>query len=976
MRARRRPLAGCLSALLCGVLLAAVLPGAAAGAPPPCASLAITHFAVSPTQPFEGQPATVAIEVKNSGTCAAASFVVQFKLSQHSSAAVAEETSPPLNPGESESLTLPYDFPTAGNFQTEVVIDPAKEVPQASYVKDIAIKPVTVIALAANLVIKSITVTSNDPTNAVVENRPALAVVVVENTGNAPAAPFYVQWTPYSFAKALTQPASGGLEPGHSETVDIEYTYPIKGAVVATFAINASGRLTPFTSKTKEYTVQAPLPNLRIVGVTQHPEFAGLASSVEVTIENNGNAAAGHFLAQWVPGKGKPALTQEVNGVAEGATTTITFTNVFQPAGTYEGTVTLDPSHSIKELFSTEKTAKTHLVIPEPTVDLTVTGVSVSKPVIQAQPATVLVTVKNLGNTASPSFVTAWNPDSLGVSGSGSQTVAKETGPLGPGEERPIKYEFTYPKAGLYRSVAEVNPGRVITETNYADNVALEEVTVEAAGIKLEFSPAPPAQGIHFASPEFNGSRMFVNEKGTATLTVINKGPIATGPFEVQFQQESATKAIAGSKEGLKQAKFLPGLNPNEHTELTFNVSYSKRGHYLTKAVIDPAGRVTKTIPEDIDTQEIEVKGKTAKITVSAKELKIKYRPGNVPTPTTGLPKPLKGNFTIAKQHFENWTAVLFVYAPGKKCKVQSSNLSGETITKTVNDLAPEEGGGGFCPREVQWKPTEPEQEPGRATTKLHTKVELEEEQPLVAVTQPTSVFEREVKISIRICFLFICKTKTLAEIPVLEFASPGLATIHETRPEYINLKSSPAKTVEVQGTGCKDDTGNEEPEGLDGGHCFDALYELSGEHTGPAVVRAHALSRAVRARADAGAEGEEGGSGEGETTEEKEAAEREAEEKEAAEQEAIENELAEGEEEAVLVAEREAAEAEASERANATAAIEEGFKGLEEVNRHLEQESKAAVRRAINEALEEAEQQEGSGASVKAVVRTKRVTR
>ncbi|HTQ67169.1 MAG TPA: CARDB domain-containing protein [Solirubrobacteraceae bacterium] len=951
------------------MLVAVLLPAAAVGAPPPCANLEITHYAVTPTEPLAGSPASVSIEVKNSGTCAAGPFIAQFKLSQRSAPAVAESTSGPLTPGSSETLTMAYDFPKAGHFRTIVEIDPAKEVLQASYVKDLASKAVTVIEPAAKLVIKSITLICNDPTNAIVEGRPTLAEVVVENVGNAPAAPFYVQWTPYMFAKSLTQPAPGGLEPGHSETLDLEYTYTTKGRVTSTFSVNGAGKLTPFASGTREFVVEAPLPNLRITGVAQHPQFAKTPSTIEVTIENNGNAAATNFLVEWKPGKGQPALIQEVQEVAEGATVKLTFTNVFPTAAVYEGTILLDPTHKVKELFSTEKTAKTVMSIPEPTVDLTVTEMSVSKPVVQSEQATVVVTVKNLGNTPSPSFVTAWNPDSLGVSGSGSQTVAKETGPLGPGEERPVEFHFTYPKAGLYRSVAEVNPGHAITETNYANNVILEEVKVEPKGIELEFSPAPPAVGIHFASPEFNGTRMFVHEKGTATLTVINKGPIASGAFVVQFQQESVSKSVG--KEGFKQLKFIPGLNVNEHVELTFNVNYGKPGNYVAKAVIDPANHIFKTItPEDKDTQEIEVKGKTAKLTVKAKELNIKYRPGNVPTPTIHLPKPLKGNFTEAKQHFEKWTAYMFVYAPHQKCKISSSNITGETITKTVNELAPEEGGGGFCPHEVTWNPKEPEEKPGRSTgARLHTKVELEEEQPLFAVTQPTAVFEREIKASVRVCILFVCKTYTVAETPIWEFAFPGTATIHETRAEYINLTGSP-KTVEIKGVGCKDDTSNEEPPEppFEGGNCFNAVYELSGEHVGPAVVRGNA--RAAAALAEGGEPEEEP------ETEQRELEEKEAAEREAAEQEQIENESVENEAEAVRVAEEEAAAAEAAERANAAVAIETGMKTLEEIDKHFEQEAKAAANQAIEEALKEAERLEGGGTSAKSAQRVTRVVR
>ena len=357
MRTHRRTLVGFLLICASAILFAAASDGIALAAAPPCAELEFSGpIVVTPANPIAGKPATVEFHVKNSGkfkaptqspgTCNAGSFVAQFKLSPGGSAAVSETTSPPLAEGQTEALVLNYDFPKSGNFDTEVSINPAKEVAEKNYLNDIKLHSITVAASKANPVITAVNVTSFDPTHAVVVNRPATAEMIVTNTGNVPAAPFYVQWTPNTFVKPLTQPVAGGLAPGESEPVFIEYTYTKTGSVNSTFTASAAGRSSPFSSVTKTFTVEAALANLRIAEVVEHPEFAGKPSSVEVTIENNGNAGAGPFLVEWKPGKGQTAQTVQVNELAEFGITTLTFVNVFKTAGTYEGTDHARPEES------------------------------------------------------------------------------------------------------------------------------------------------------------------------------------------------------------------------------------------------------------------------------------------------------------------------------------------------------------------------------------------------------------------------------------------------------------------------------------------------------------------------------------------------------------------------------------------------------------------------------------------------------
>jgi subtilase family serine protease len=590
---QRRTLVGFM--LACACMLVSLVLGAgeaAAVPPPPCADVQVSGVVIKPTAPSQtqlisGQPAEIEVAVKNAGSCAAGGFVVRFMTAPNSFVVVSGSIAG-LGAGASTSITLPYSFPKAGNFETEVQLNPKHEVPETNYANDIALKAITVVQANVKLVITGFSVASSDPTNAVVEGRPAIATITVENAGNVVAEPLNVQWTPFTFAATLTHSVAAGLEPGKTVTVQIAYTYKFHGTATGTAGVSLAGHLMPLVTRTLETVIEPPLANLRIVKVLPpNANFATRPSTQQVEIENDGNAAAGHFVVQWSPGPGQTMQSQQVNGLGEGATTTLTFTYVYPKPGTYEGLITLDPTKLIKELFTTEKTAKTLLVIPEGTVDLTVTGLSVEAvaggSVVQETPTVAFVRVKNLGNIASPSFVTAFNPNSLGISGSGTTAVTEETASLEPGEERTIEFLFTYAKPGNYRAVAEVNPRRAVKESNYANNSKFVEVPVEPLPINLNFST-----GIEVSSANFivDGGKLFPGEEATASFTVENFGPIATGPFEVQFQSQTG---------GFKTTRFIEGLNPGESRLETFKVTYTKPGEYTMTAILDPTEAVDKT---------------------------------------------------------------------------------------------------------------------------------------------------------------------------------------------------------------------------------------------------------------------------------------------------------------------------------------------------------------------------------------------
>jgi subtilase family serine protease len=601
-----RLLAGLLIACTAVLLAGTVLAGQALAAAPACADLKIPFLEVVPASPLQtqlisGQPAEVFIIVENAGSCAADGFVTEVKLSL-TGAAVAAQALTGLNAGESRVLDLHYDFPKAGNFDLIAEVNPAREVAETNYLNDIAADSITVVPAKVSFAITGFSITPNpgDPTGALVQGRPALAEITVENTGNVSAGPAEVEWTPLALAHPLSQPLSAGLQPGESETVDLEFTYTEIGSVTSKAVVTAPGRLTPYATSTLERTVEAPLPDIRISSVSEHPNFAGSASTIEVTLENNGNAAAGHFVVEWQPGALQTAQVQQVASLGEGASETLTFSNVFAKAGTYEGLVTADSKQELEELFATEKTAKTTLVVPEPAVDLTVTGVNINpaEPT-QQKPASVTITVENIGDRPSPSFVTAWNPDASKVSIPSLKTIVhEETTPLMPGESRSITFPFTYPQPGNFLTVAEVNPKHTVKESNYNNNTAVLAVTVLPQPVELEFS-SPTIT----VSP--SSSIVALVTKVEAQVTVTDKSHLATGPFAVElFPREGGTP----------QTQVIPGLNEGESKTLHFTgIVYPASGKYQLTAVLDPKDQVLK-VPGGIEEATAEVEVEKCKI--------------------------------------------------------------------------------------------------------------------------------------------------------------------------------------------------------------------------------------------------------------------------------------------------------------------------------------------------------------------------
>jgi hypothetical protein len=401
--------------------------------------------------------------------------------------------------------------------------------------------------------------------------------------------------------------------------------------------------------------VEPPLPDLEVtaVGVSPSP-VAGLVTTVNVVVKNTGNDPAGAFVVQWQPWGFAAPLSEQVNGLAVGASTVVTFHYTFPFAATFDGTITVDSTGAVPEVSESNNTQATHINVAAAFVDLTITDLRLEcrtcpgNPV-QGEPVTAVITVKNLGNFPSGSFVTEWNPDTFGIIPQGPHTVSQETGPLGPGASREIRLLYTFPLAGNFRTLAHVDAFNAVNESNETNNLKILNVTVDPAPIDLVIDsfnvPANPVRGV----------------PTTATITVRNAGPIATGAFAVQWKPTP--------NELFPPLAFVNGLNPGESRTVSLTATYFNLGTFTTTATVDVFNQVVEPLGENNNTVS-----KTVTVVPQQTTLDVTVTSVHVLN---------DGDDSLIQGTDAEWEQLLAVFSPGSNC---SLSLYGQSIS--VNDVA------------------------------------------------------------------------------------------------------------------------------------------------------------------------------------------------------------------------------------------------------------------------------------------------
>src|SRR5206468_2373733 len=135
----------------------------------------------------------------------------------------------------------------------------------------------------------------------------------------------------------------------------------------------------------------------------------GRVSTATVVVTNSGNTAAKSFTVSWQPWWLTLPLVRQVNVLAPGASTSLSFDYTYPFDGTFDSSVTVDSGGSVVETNEFNNTKSFQVVVDPPLADLTVVGVKLAPAnPVPGQVVTAVVTVQNIGNTAATSFRAQW----------------------------------------------------------------------------------------------------------------------------------------------------------------------------------------------------------------------------------------------------------------------------------------------------------------------------------------------------------------------------------------------------------------------------------------------------------------------------------------------------------------------------------------------------------------------------------------
>lgn len=558
---------------------------------PDLPDLVITNMSIDPTQPVEGLNATINVTVKNQGTKPAGPFVVQWK------SALLAPTGPNtqvtgLAVGASTTVSFQYAFPNDGNFMTAATVDTGFDVQESNEDNNLEIFPVTVQKAVIDLAVTQFKVEPapgvpvSDPPLPV-QGRLSRATITVQNQGNFPAGDFVVQWKPTLLSPDLATQING-LGPGASATVTFDHTYAFAGD----FQTQAKADSTNKVFETNELnntsiipvTVEPPRPDLIITELSINPAqpVRGLQATVTVEVKNRGNTPAGIFVVEWKPTQFAPGLAKQVDGLDVGQSTTISFDHTYTFPGQFTSVAQVDSTSRVFELDENNNTQELPVTVLVDTVDLLITDMSMTPdPPQQGVPATVSIQVKNDGNSPSGSFVLEWNPDALGLITPSPSTLSSQIDDLGAGQTTTVNFDFTYPDAGTFRTVAKVDAFNTVNETNEDNNLKILNVVVEARAPDLEITnltmnPASPTQGAQVA----------------VSAVVKNQGNLPAGPFVLEWNPD-AFGLITPSPATLSSQ--VNGLAVGQSTTVQFNYVYPESGNFRTIAKADAFNSVAES---------------------------------------------------------------------------------------------------------------------------------------------------------------------------------------------------------------------------------------------------------------------------------------------------------------------------------------------------------------------------------------------
>ncbi len=440
---------------------------------PSQSDLVVTGLNVTTTPPGnpmvvgQGLNANAAVTVRNNGNTAVGQFQVAWQPTLTTPALTA--TVPSLAANTSTTVNFVYNYSYVGSFYTKATVDSTYLVPETNEFNNSYVDTLQVLPALSDLDVTGITF---NPTNPVAGQNVHVTVSYANIGFVSTGQNSTVSWKPGPLIAPLSA-TIGPVAANSSGSIGFDYIYAFGGSYATSATVDSNGVITELLeSNNKGYaTVNVASANvdLTITNVSISPSTPqqGVDTTVTVTVQNNGNDAAGPFVVSWNPDAygilvpGVATLTQQVPSLAgNGATTPVVFHFSWPQSGPFHTIANVDAFNTINETNESNNLYIKDLTVSPGAIDLTVTGFTLSpSPAAQFGLVTATITVKNIGSLPVSWFQVEWKSVSTNISG-----VSTWVPGLNPGESTVVTLQTWYFNPGTFTSKATVDPMNLIPE--------------------------------------------------------------------------------------------------------------------------------------------------------------------------------------------------------------------------------------------------------------------------------------------------------------------------------------------------------------------------------------------------------------------------------------------------------------------------------------------------------------------------------
>jgi hypothetical protein len=332
----------------------------------------------------QGLPALVCIQVENQGNRPAEEFMVEWNpdawgLITPSPGTVSSQVEG-LATSQSTVVVFEFIYNQAGTFHTVAKVDAFGNVDELNEANNLATVDVTVDAAGPDLVITSLSISPQSPT----QGEEIDVSVTVQNVGNRPAGPFIVEWNPDAFGLITPSPGTlstqiDGLAPSQSSNVTFEFTYHEHGefrTIAKADAFNDVAELNEANNMSIENVVVSPGNiDLQIVSFSISPSSPtrGSKATASILVRNYGTYPTGPFWVKWKlmgedSSSGPIAKVDGLHPYSYGSafnSTTVELESTFRIAGDYTSWAMADFFDNVIETNENNNT-KTRFVRVQP----------------------------------------------------------------------------------------------------------------------------------------------------------------------------------------------------------------------------------------------------------------------------------------------------------------------------------------------------------------------------------------------------------------------------------------------------------------------------------------------------------------------------------------------------------------------------------------------------------------------------------